>query len=80
MEQKFNSGCFVDSNGYVRDVVEPGFGMTCKVEGTTVFLLGPFDEEDGAEVLEECTLYPSLAALAEVGVRPDKCDKAVMAE
>lgn len=79
MGSKYKNGCFVDSNGYVRDVTAPGFGMTCKVEGTTVFLLGPFDEEDGAEVLEECTFYPSLAALAEVGVHPDECGKAVMA-
>ncbi|HAT2580744.1 TPA: hypothetical protein I8273_004806 [Aeromonas hydrophila] len=78
MVSKFNGGCFVDSNGYVRDVVEPGFGMTCKVEGKTVFLLGPFDADDGAEVLEECTFYPSLAALAEVGVRPDECGKAIL--
>jgi hypothetical protein len=64
MSTPYSQGCFVDSNGYVRDVANPGYGMSCKVTGNTVELLAPPDGEPGREVIDECTFYASLEALA----------------
>lgn len=77
MDARYAKGCFVDYDGYVRDVANPGPGQSCQVVGNTVMLLGPDDEDDGAEVLAECTFYPTLAALAAVGWQPDVDGKAV---
>lgn len=45
-------------------------------EATMERLLGKYPE-DGAEVIEECTFYPSLDALAAIGFKPDETGKAV---
>lgn len=77
MSTQYEKGCFVDCNGNVRDVANPGYGMSCKVEGNTVLLLGGYEPGDGWDVLEECTFYPTLDALATIGFRPDENGKAI---
>lgn len=73
----YSQGCFVDSNGYVRDVANPGHGMSCKVTGNTVELLAPPDSESDRNVIDECTFYPSLEALAAIGFKPSPNGQAV---
>lgn len=76
MTDKYKDGCFVDDNGYIRDVAAPGFGMSCKVEGDTVLLLAEEDlEAGGCEVLGEFTWYASLDELKKIGFAPRECGK-----
>lgn len=69
MGHKFEQGCFVDCDGVLKDVANPGEGLTCKVEGDTVLLLGPHDEEDGADVIGEYCFYPTIDALLAQGFK-----------
>ncbi|KWD78361.1 hypothetical protein WL71_24455 [Burkholderia ubonensis] len=73
----YSQGCFVDSDGFVRDVAAPGPGMSCKVDGNKVLLLGSFEAGDGAEVIDECTYYPTLDALKAIGFMPGTDGRAV---
>ncbi|MBB4517275.1 hypothetical protein GGD68_006078 [Paraburkholderia fungorum] len=66
----YPKGCFVDDDGFVRDVANPGPGVSCQVTDRTVMLCGPYEEGDGAEVLGEFTYYPTLDALRAVGYAP----------
>lgn len=66
----YPKGCFVDEDGFVRDVANPGPGLSCQVADRTVMLCGPYEEGDGAEVLGEFTYYPTLDALRAVGYAP----------
>lgn len=77
MGAPYEKGRFVDCNGKDRDVANPGYGMGCKVEGNTVLPLGEYDPEDGSEVLEECTFYPTLDALSAISFRPEERGKEV---
>lgn len=72
----YSRGCFIDCNGYVRDVADPGYGTSCDVVGGIVELLSPPDD-DGRYVIDECTFYPSLNALAAIGFRPGPDGKAI---
>lgn len=59
-----------------RDVADPGCGTSCDVVGGIVELLSPPDD-DGRYVIDECTFYPSLNALAAIGFRPGPDGKAI---
>lgn len=65
---RYPKGCFVDEDGFVRDVAN--LGLSCQVTDRTVMLCGPYVEGDGAEVLGEFTFYPTLDALRAVGYAP----------
>ncbi|TAM97382.1 MAG: hypothetical protein EPN45_19420 [Rhizobiaceae bacterium] len=66
----YPKGCFVDEDGFVRDVANPGPGLSCHVRDRTVMLCGRYEEGGGAEVLGEFTYYPTLDALRAVGYAP----------
>lgn len=74
----YPKGCFVDEDGFVRDVANPGPGLSCQVTDRTVMLCGSYEEGDGAEVLGEFTYYPTLDALRRVGYAPGINGEAVL--
>ncbi|ERJ38715.1 hypothetical protein L810_6932 [Burkholderia sp. AU4i] len=68
----------MDEDGFVRDVANPGPGLSCQVMDRTVMLCGSYQEGDGAEVLGEFTYYPTLDALRRVGYAPGINGEAVL--
>ncbi len=64
---RYPKGCFVDEDGFVRDVAN--LGLSCQVTDRTVMLCGPYVEGDGAEVLGEFTFYPTLDASEPLAMR-----------
>jgi hypothetical protein len=73
----YEQGCFVDDEGVVRDVANPGHGQACKVEGGIVLLCEPGEDGHFGEVLGEFTYYPTLDALRAIGYKPNVDGKAV---
>lgn len=61
-------GFFVDSEGFIRSVSDPGEGAVCQIENGVVLLCNPeIEGEDGREVLGSYTYYPSLEAIEAAG-------------
>lgn len=72
-------GFFVDHDGYVRDVGNPGEGLSCIIEADVVQLCGAIEVDGGREILDEYVYYPSLEALESVGIVSNSDGRAVMA-
>lgn len=63
----YPQGCFLDKRGVVRDVANPGLGLSCVVMDGVVMVCNHMDEGYGAEIVGEFTHYPTLDALRAAG-------------